>query len=1426
MNQPVFILDFSPNEAPAIAAARSLAVDLAANVEITRAHLSATFTRLTGAADADNRWSLSDAHASVELAQMLYLQEMQTAYDASDQHQVFELCDKLEALTPIQYNRSEEQVRFQQFSTPLRLAWIAARAAGLTIGNLTLEPSAGTGMLAFWARQSSSKLALNEIHILRRDALHALFPDLPVSMHDGELIDELLNPAIVPDTVLINPPFSVGLERGQDGRTGTRHLRSALARLSLGGRAVAIMPEWFDVHAFLARSRMQLVLRLNVSMDRAFARAGTSISTRLVVFDKLDDARSPITAHVGDLDDLVSLVDALPVRVPHPIGPMLPRPLHPALRIKPQSHRRPVAPVPSMSRSAAAPCPLHFLPLSDAAPLAEQVGHYLPYRPSRLSIPDAISHPTPLVESVAMGSIAAPIPNVQPMVASDCLKRGLLSEAQLETLIYAANAFERDLSGCYMPIDNGCALSPNADGQTYRCGYFLGDGTGAGKGRQVASIILDRWLRGERRHIWLSKNETLLEDARRDWSALGGLPLDIQPLSQWKLGGAINMSEGILFVTYPTLRSGRADATRLEQINAWAEAEYDGVIAFDESHAMANAAGGEGSRGRVKGSEQGVAGVRLQNMLPRARILYVSATGASDVNNLAYATRLGLWGPETAFATREKFVGNIREGGIAAMELVARDLKSLGLYTSRALSFAGVEYEILEHALTDAQITVYDAYAEAWAIIHGNLREALEATRIVDAESGDTLNSGAKAAAISIFEGTKQRFFAQLLLSMKLPSLLPAMEQSLHDDHSVVVQLVSTAEAMLNRRLADLTPDERENLEIDLSPREYVIDYLVKSFPVRLMQVFVDENGNPRSEPMSDADGHPVLCRTAIEARDRMIEQLCALPPIATALDAIIERFGVDNVAEVTGRTRRLIVGADGKQKLHSRTPRSNLLETQAFMDGDKRILVFSDAGGTGRSYHADLHAKNQQRRIHFLLEPGWRADAAIQGLGRTNRTNQASAPLFRPVTTNVKGERRFISTIARRLDSLGALTRGQRQTGGQNMFNPADNLESSYAKDALNRWFGLLYEGKLDAVSLGKFEELSGLTISAKDGGMVEDLPTIQRWLNRILAFPIVLQNAIFDEYLGLVEARIDAARRAGTLDLGVETILVENFEIISDQLLRTDPASGATTHLLEIEIARKLNPLCFEDIDRLYDLRSSSTKAMRNSRSGRVALLVRARGLLLDDGERIDRFELIRPLKHEYLSADQLAESNWKLADLTEFVRAWRAEVIDAAASLKHDRVYLATGLLLPIWDKLPDDYVRVSRIAVKNGQSILGREVPPMHVPDLAAALGVDAHAHLDINGLVELVLQSGKSGPLKGPDELYIKRSLVNGSQRLEITGWPLERLDWYKAQGCFTEIIRYQTRLFIPISEAEATLRRIAASPFSANVAICSLRLND
>ncbi len=1396
-----------PREPLVLSAARVLADMFGANSSLSRRDINAVLCQMYGGNDAEGRWSVRDAHAALELAQVLWLQK-QASLAADCNPAIAGACfDHLEAAIPKHSVRSEEQLELQQFATPPRLAWLAARACHLVAGEHVLEPSVGTGMLGVWADKAGAQLLLNEIAPTRRECLAEMFPDAAVSSHDAELIDELLNPVHQPSVVLMNPPYSHGLERGHDGQTAARHLRSAWNRLANGGRLAAIMPEWFELPRFLRGGSGPAVLRLNVAIERGFIAHGTSVTTRLVVLDKCDGAGNPTVGRTSDFGELCALVDALPPRMARsPIAAPKPRANLALPTIKPMAR-----PLPAPLRPAAA-CfaaeSVAYTPLAEPAPIAEQVGHYLPYRPSRIAISGARDHPTPLVESVAMGSIFAPLPTEVPQLPGSVMARGLLSAAQAETLIYAASAHARDLPGQFEPEDKGCALKPSADGRSYRMGYFLGDGTGAGKGRQVASVILDRWVRGERRHIWISKNEALLEDARHDWSALGGLPIDIQPLASWKLGTPIGMRDGILFITYPTLRSGRADATRLEQILQWAGEDFGGVIVFDEAHAMANAAGGEGSRGKVKGSEQGIAGVRLQNLLPRARVLYASATGASDVNNLAYATRLGLWGPETAFANREAFVADIRAGGIAAMELVARDLKSLGLYTARALSFAGVEYEILEHCLINDQIAVYDAYAEAWAIIHANLRATLEATRIVDGETGGTLNSGAKAAAISVFEGTKQRFFAQLLLSMKLPSLLPAVERALAEGNAVVVQLVSTAEAMLERRLADMSDAEREALEIDMSPRDYVVGYLQKSFPVRLMAVFTDENGNPRSEPMIDADGQPVLCRAALAARDRMVEQLCALPPIAAALDAIIECFGVDQVAEITGRSRRLIVGAYGRQKLESRSARANVAETQAFMNGDKRVLVFSDAGGTGRSYHADLAAKNQARRVHFLLEPGWRADAAIQGLGRTNRTNQASAPLFRPVTTDVRGERRFISTIARRLDSLGALTRGQRQTGGQNLFNPADNLESIYAKDALNRWFGLLFTGKLAAVSLARFQSLTGLNIETPDGGMSDDLPPIQRWLNRILALPIGLQNAIFDEFMGLVEARIDAARQAGTLDLGLETMMVESFEVLSDTLLRTDDVSGATTHLLEIEIARALKPLTLDRLEQLHRIGGNREQPLRNARSGRVALSVPARSLLADDGTRVTRCELIRPLKRSHLTADQLAESSWEPISESEFRALWQAEADEAVASLKRDRLHLATGLLLPVWDKLPGDFVRVSRICAGDGRSLLGREVPLHAVTELCRAMGLDNQPPVSAEGLVAAVLTTGRPMPVQAHEALMLKRSLVNGSQRLELTGWSTARLDWYKAQGCFTEIIRFQTRLFVPLPNASALINAL------------------
>ena len=154
----------------------------------------------------------------------------------------------------------------------------------------------------------------------------------------------------------------------------------------------------------------------------------------------------------------------------------------------------------------------------------------------------------------------------------------------------------------------------------FRRGWMLGDGTGAGKGRQVAAIMLDHWLRGRRRALWLSQSDKLVEDARRDWCALGGRDDDVIPLGKFRQGAEIPRAEGILFATYATLRSParQGKTSRLDQIVAWLAGSldeedrhaFDGAVIFDEAHAMANAAGSKGNRGEVKPSQQGRAGLQ------------------------------------------------------------------------------------------------------------------------------------------------------------------------------------------------------------------------------------------------------------------------------------------------------------------------------------------------------------------------------------------------------------------------------------------------------------------------------------------------------------------------------------------------------------------------------------------------------------------------------------------------------------------------------------------------------------------------------------------------------------------------------------------------------------------------------------------------
>jgi predicted RNA methylase len=1398
---------------PILAVALRLLDHLERGQRIDAAILRAAMEAAFGASDTSGAWDWKAAYEACEVATVIFLRKYGKALfrKAASPAARLSAIIKIAGLLPTHTRRSEESQALQQFSTPAPLGLAAVAAASIAAGDIVLEPSAGTGLLAILAEISGGTLLLNELAETRADLLAVLFPAVAVTHFDAAQIDDHLAPGAIPSVVLMNPPFSAMANvSGRMADAAYRHVASALARLADGGRLVAITGANFSPdHPAWAAAFVRLQERGRVVFTAAvdgsvYAKHGTTIDTRLTVIDKLPaDDRSAFPPSPGIAPDVATLLDWIGTQVPPRPTSTLPPVATPASAATPRTVRGYLA-----CTTAARPAtPASIEP--DGVELAYETVDWTPaedgritdaiyeeYRLQAIRIPCAQAHPTKLVQSVAMASVAPPKPSYGPRLPANIVPDGLLSDAQLETVIYAGEAHSDFLAGSWTLDETFDVVSaapddaPNA--VRFRRGFMLGDGTGAGKGRQSAGIILDNWMQGRCKAVWISKSDKLLEDAQRDWSALGMERLLVTPLSRFPQGKDITLSEAVLFTTYATLRSDdRGEKlSRVKQIVEWLGSDFDGVIIFDESHAMQNAAGGKGERGDVAASQQGRAGLRLQHALPNARVVYVSATGATTVHNLAYAQRLGLWGGEDfPFSTRAEFVEAIEDGGVAAMEVLARDLRSLGLYTARSLSYDGVEYELVEHQLTPEQTGIYDAYAGAFAVIHNNLDAAMQAANI----TGDTgtLNRQAKSAARSAFESAKQRFFGHLLTSMKTPTLIRSIEQDLIDGHAAVIQIVSTGEALMERRLAEIPTEEWNDVRVDITPREYVLDYLAHSFPVQLYEPFTDSEGNLSSRPVF-RDCQPVESRDAVARRDRLIERLASLPPVPGALDQIVQRFGTDVVAEVTGRSRRIVrktsPGGIDRLAVESRAGSANLAETQAFMDDQKRILIFSDAGGTGRSYHADLSARNQRLRVHYLLEPGWKADAAIQGLGRTNRTNQAQPPLFRPISTDVKAEKRFLSTIARRLDTLGAITRGQRQTGGQGLFRPEDNLESHYARDALRQLYLLLVRGKVDGCSLQMFEDATGLSLMDSTG-IKDELPPITTFLNRLLALTIDLQGVLFTAFERLLNAKIEGAIASGSYDVGLETLQAESFIVTGRRTIYVHPGTGAEARLLTITQRQRNRPVTLaEAFDHLDDL---GARLLINERSGRAAVQIPTTSIMLDDGEIERRVRLIRPMEAHNILIRMMDESHWVQAERIAFTAAWDAEAAEVP-EYADSTIHVVSGLLLPIWKRLPNESTRVYRLQTDDGERIVGRRVSPAWVAG-ALATGTstltpdDAFAAL-MDGKTILDLAEG----------LQLRRVRVMGANRIELSGFTDAMRDRLRAYGLFHEIISWKLRMFVPI----------------------------
>lgn len=307
---------------------------------------------------------------------------------------------------------------------------------------------------------------------------------------------------------------------------------------------------------------------------------------------------------------------------------------------------------------------------------------YLEYKPKKFHL--GKPHPDVLVESASLSATDLPDVRYKLVLPKELINSGLLSAPQLETVCYSSQIHEEFLPLAKPTVaDRDAAAESKANNKknpvaaytgksAMRKGFFLGDGAGVGKGRQLAGIIYENWLQGRRRHLWFSASADLHLDARRDLDDIGAEEIDCHKQLTVK-GKRVLEGDGVIFSTYNGLIATSKGAggskkrkRRIDQMIKWCGGEdFDGCIMLDECHKAKNLIP---SKTGMKPTQMGLAVKEIQERLPRARVVYCSATGCSEPADMAYMIRLGLWGPKTSFPGGfDSFRKAFERGGVGMM---------------------------------------------------------------------------------------------------------------------------------------------------------------------------------------------------------------------------------------------------------------------------------------------------------------------------------------------------------------------------------------------------------------------------------------------------------------------------------------------------------------------------------------------------------------------------------------------------------------------------------------------------------------------------------------------------------------------------------------------------------------------------------------
>jgi hypothetical protein len=1123
--------------------------------------------------------------------------------------------------------RTSTSVQEQAYSTPAPLAFLAARRAGIDASTTVYEPSAGNGMLLITA--DPAKVTANELNADRVAQLRALYPQATVTQGDAT---EATLPTLPNDRIIANPPF--GPVKDEDGDTlifelgqgyETREIDHAISMIALrtmknDGKAALIVGSVAKTasnreDAYNAKAKREFYFRLyseynvtdhfTVSGD-LYKKQGAAWPVDVIVIEGRGKSSLPLPAvkapRIFDSWDALETALAQPAQVSREAGSADSGPARAGTGTgtgnvdagasssggRPAAGQRdgetqqpgdvrggPVDGEPGRTglgereagSGAVAPAPGQVRePGRDRQRTATQ---------PRLEQGEAAPAQVRYVPASGSYSLDTLVPFNMQTAAQAALSKIEDKHGSIDAYVADKLGFTRDEMGKRLSAEATDAIGLALDNMEKGAAFIIGDQTGIGKGRVVASVLRYAMKEG-RPAIFVTEKPNLYADIYRDMVDVGvpdmlgrepillmtnaGQTIDLGKGKELKSGPAASHNKkleraargdekfDLLMTTYNQMQTVKGETTVRQMV---LERMSEGaIIVFDESH---NAGGQGPNERRDKKAEKGELApnrAEFARMLARKAqgVMFSSATYAKrpEVMDLYARTDMGL-----AVADPQDLGAAIANGGVPLQQVIASALAEAGQYVRRERTWEGVEYRTPRVPVDEA---TYGNVTQILASIRNfedsyvtpTLEELAKDIRAEAAAIGYDGSMGKPGVGSTNFTAVMHNIISQMLFALKAGPAADRALEALRRDRKPVITLANTMGSFIQSYAEEQGLKNGDPINLDFAA---VFErYLDRTRQYTVKKPYSKEKGEKRY--LSDRDLGPdaVADFRRIQALIRSTG-LGDLP--ISPIDFITQRLKDEGykVGEITGRSHTIDYSG-GTPTLKLRGPKdTGIAGRQAavngFNSGKIDAMILNQSGSTGLSIHASDQFKDQRPRTMIIAQAELNVDTHMQMLGRIHRTGQVVLPDYDQLVADVPAEMRPAAVLAKKMASLNANTTGARDSAVTAEDIP--DFMNEFGDEVIARMMEEDYDfyRRLDE-PLGE---------SDKGGYKRED--AARKVTGRLMLLPLQEQRDFYDAFLDQYQSYLAQKEAAGEAGLEAKTLPLD-AKVVSEQVVIAPTRAG----------------------------------------------------------------------------------------------------------------------------------------------------------------------------------------------------------------------------------------------------------------------------